>query len=213
MIMILENARLSEKCANHCLRVTRINVLRRNDIEDSGIHSVSRHKNIDCIRPYCMTMVTMIATWRSIFQSIVHSLIIACHRLQACTSYAILACHKWMPPAVPKHPLFTGSLDMRQWALVTMTGGGLSVPAMLVRQLATWRWLWLWAAKVNIKCLKASLLGQYLRLVVPQCLTSMESPIFLSERFAECVILICLSAVSIRILWYWTYADPFFHLL
>ena len=129
MIMISENARLSEKCTNHCLRVTRINVLRRIDIEDSGIHSVSRHKTIDCMRPYCMTMVTMIATWRSIFQSIVHSFIIACHRLQACTSYAILACHKWMPPAVPKHPLFTGSLDMRQWALVTMTGGGVVSPS------------------------------------------------------------------------------------
>ena len=68
----------------------------------------------------CMIMATVvIVTWRSLFRSVVHSQIAPCH--QACTSHVLLAHHKRMSPAVPWHPLLTGSLAMREWALLTMT--------------------------------------------------------------------------------------------
>ena len=106
MKVISEKAGLSRKYTNHCLRVTAISVLRRNGIDDSDIRSVSRHKTTDGIRPYCtgqpdkqrhrmsntcMTMTTVvIMTWRLLFQSVAHSQIALCHRLQGCTSHVLL---------------------------------------------------------------------------------------------------------------------------
>ena len=100
----------------------------------------------------CMIMATVvIVTWWSLFQSVVHSQIVPCHRLQACTSHVLLARHKRMSPAVPWHPLLAGSLDMRQWGLLTMTRSfWLSVVVVITVVVADpviWRWLW--AAKLN----------------------------------------------------------------
>ena len=70
----------------------------------------------------CMIMAKVaIVTWRLPFRSVVHSQIAPCHRLQGFTSHVLLAYRKQMSPAVPWHPLLTGSLGMRQWALLTMT--------------------------------------------------------------------------------------------
>ena len=70
----------------------------------------------------CMIMAAMvIVTWWSLFRSGVQSQIAQCHRRQACTSHVLLARHKRMSTAVSWHPLLTGSLDLRQWALLKMT--------------------------------------------------------------------------------------------
>ena len=138
----------------------------------------------------CMIMATVaIVTWRLPFRSVVHSQIAPCHRLQGFTSHVLLACRKRMSPAVPWHPLLTGSLGMRLWALLTMTRSfWLSVVVVVVvGDPVTWRWLW--AAKVNKKCWRASLLGLYVRAVAPPCLTSMAIFIFFEWTF--CVMCQC----------------------
>ena len=141
----------------------------------------------------CMILATVvIVTWRLPFQSVVHSQIAPCHRLQGFTPHVLLACHKWMSPAVPWHPLLTSSLDMRQWALLTMTRGfWLSVVVVVVVVVVgdPVAWRWLWVAIVNEKCWRASLLGLYLRAVAPPCLTSMEILIFFKWTF--CVLCHC----------------------
>ena len=108
----------------------------------------------------CMIMTTMvIVTWWLLFQSVVHSQIAPCHRLQAYPSYVLLARHKRMSPAVPWHPLLTGSLDMRQWPLLKMTQSfWLSVVEVVMVVGDPVIWLWLRAAKVN-KMLKSIFTG------------------------------------------------------
>ena len=206
MKVISEKAGLSRKYTNHCLRVTAISVVRRNGINDSDIRSVFRHKTTDGTRPYCtwppdkqrigwaaccMIMATVaIVTGRLPFQSVVHSQIAPCHRLQGFTSHVLLERRKRMSPAVPWHPLLTGSLAMRQWALLTMTQRfWLSVVVVVVVGDPVIR-RWLWAAKVNKNCWRASLLGLYLRAVAPPCLTSMEILIFFEWTF--CVMCQCI---------------------
>ena len=118
MKVISEKAGLSRKYTNNCLRVTAISVLRRNGIDGSDNWSVSRHKTTDSIRPYCMGPPDK---QRYRMSSMLHDHGRNGHRRQACTSHVLLARHKRMSTAVSWHPLLTGSLDLRQWALLKMT--------------------------------------------------------------------------------------------